>query len=88
MPFKPRDIEAVKIAGYNKRTVRVNRFSQRVKQKLTDVDIYSGGDGIIQLLSDKRILLEDAQVLDEPIGSHGQYSNTIFQDDDFWSIHL
>jgi len=84
MPFKPRDIEAVQIAGYNKRTVRVNRFSpgQRVKQILADVDFYFGRDGTIQLLSDKRNLLEDAHVLDEPTGSHGQYSNTIFQDDD------
>ena len=34
MPFKQCDMEAVKIAGYNKRTVRVNRFShcQRVKK--------------------------------------------------------
>ena len=84
MPFKPRDIEAVKITGYNLRTVWVNRFSRgkTVEQKLADVDICSGGDDIIQL-SDKRILLEDApQVSDEPIGSHRQYSNTILQDDD------
>ena len=85
MPFKPRDIEAVKIAGYNKRTVRVNRFShcQRVKKMLAHVVFLHRGDDVIQILLDKRILLEDAQVLDEPIGSHGQYSNTIFQDDDF-----
>ena len=35
--------------------------------------ISAPGDDVIQLLLDKRILLEDAQVLDEPIGSYGHW---------------
>ena len=64
MPFKQCDMEAVKIAGYNKRTVRVNRFShcQRVKKNARTCWYLHRGDDVIPLILDKRILLEDAQV--------------------------